>query len=219
MIHTFSSSFRGAILPVGEQMSGPTVYMNDEIQINPGVTLAQYSSGATQIDIALLGGPKIGQKWTLYAVSVQGLLAFLIENGLPALGGRLGRILAGVFIGQSVQETTIAAVGDSPYSQSLLPLPKDVTLVSEMWGPETDPMPPSFSNVSVAASNQALPISTTISPPVPRQLLPGEQVGIGVWMEPSLYCASLNSGASVTYFGLQLQQQRYSITYDDGIGV
>jgi len=101
-------------------------------------------------------------------------------------------------------------------------LPTDSTLITDLWNPANDPLPPAapffFGQSGVSQStptpNSLLPITATIIPPNPVDLIPGIEPYIGIWMTPSLIGDASGNGG---YGGLTVFYGKYVINYDDGL--
>jgi len=145
------------------------------------------------------------QKWEILSVSIRASLAFL--NTTPGgVYGKLGKILAGF----------VVDAGDFP-SQVLTQYPQfptDPALVDALWDPDVHPMPPSVAAVppTIAQMATLLPVSVTVTVPVPIDMTPQYTPLLGIWLNPSLYGASSASG----FVGLDVENLNYSLMYDDG---
>jgi hypothetical protein len=148
------------------------------------------------------------QKWTILSVSIYGLLGYFNTiNG--AVFGKFGKIYGGL----------VLDAGDFPTQTfTTLPnLPTDPALTAPMWDSAVNEMPPPFGGTlppSQATIAGFLPVSVSISPPVPLDMTPQYSPLVGIWFNPSLLGSSVVGG----FQGLDLENISYSVNYDDGLG-
>jgi hypothetical protein len=118
--------------------------------------------------------------------------------------GKLGTILAGL----------VTDAGNFPQQvlSSYPGIPTDASLVAPLFDPVINNMPPSISVAPPPDSVQLLPVSLALSPPVPVELTPQYSPLLGIWMNPSLYGASVSTG----FQGLYIGSPKWSILYEDG---
>lgn len=176
--------------------------------------LGQYTAGATLLDRVTLF-PATSDDCQVMSFTVSAKLAigtnFDNQNRPPA--GRLGKVIAGL--------TTQDAPTGPPagYAQTVLPLPADLTLTSELWNPAADELPPLFS--MLAASNPitggftppGLIVGTTQTLPAPLPIFQGQDLCIGIWKLPSIVDADTTGNLSLV-FGVF--DALWSLVYDDG---
>lgn len=160
-----------------------------------------YTTGAYMITL-LPAQPPIGEVWDLigWSLSFQGGILTSAPGVFP-MYGRLGRLLAG--IGRGIQPTSTAGLGP-------INLPPDLSGLDTIWdGSQDTPFQVFPDNISSAAQLPVgTPIIKTLSLPVPVTVEPGEQIGLGLWLEPSL----------VQNAQIFIASANYSVMFDDGQG-
>jgi hypothetical protein len=172
---------------------------------------SQRTPGATIIDTNSVITPTQQQRWTLTNVSFTGYLGFL--NGFSPAYGKLGKIVAGLLL-----ENAQRYQNPTPWITPMLPLPPDSSLTADLWNPENDPMPPVMGEPIPSQQpplSSLLSVTTVIAPPFPIPFTPGGNLGVGMWMLPSLIGFSV---AASYVAGLIMFGANYVINYDDGMG-
>lgn len=166
----------------------------------------------------------IGQKWKLLSVSVQGYLGYVIGDlpaGFqgPATYGKLGKLVAGL-PSLDIPVTALPPVAVLANQIPLLQQPNDSSLLSTLWDPAVNEMPPTIPNPTDANNRfqigQLLAVNTQISPPQPLDMLPGVTPALAVWLQPSLFGWRQSQLTSANAFGLALFYTTYTVNYDDG---
>ncbi len=170
------------------------------------------TNGSTEIAIAS-PSPQINSKWTLVSVSILGYL-FVNLAFSSRLFGKFGVIRGGFSLDQTfIQEYLL---GSNPSLQSL---PYDLSLTGVMWDPASDQLPPITDGNNIGSGNTSellgMPISCTISPQVPLDIIAGKETFIGIWMDPSLLGSP--DGPNADGSGLMIIGPTYSMIYDDGL--
>lgn len=194
----------------------------------PGNLESVWTPGALSVQ-PLAINPRISQKWKLLGISVNGALNLGITGA--GLFGKLGKLSMGLYTPpQNIPSTLyswsffhiVEQFYTAPYIGSQTPLPTDSTLTTDIWTPDADPLPPvslvtALADVpySITPSSPFLPVSTSLLPPNPLDLEPGEDIGLGVWFTPSLIGIN-NLNVEVQGFFLALSNLNYTMTYDDG---
>jgi hypothetical protein len=183
---------------------------------NTGLQVSR-TPGATIITRIAPGGPQQNQRWTLVSVSVQAYLA-LASSGAPSyprIGGKLGRIIAGLITDPAQAPTPL------PFVSVAQPLPLDSTLTSSLFDPKNDDAPPTFDGALFPGSlganvtpDKLLAIQADISPPLPIGIVPGEPMSVGIWMMPSVLSSVVTGPSEVDFI---LAWASYTINYDDGL--
>lgn len=167
-----------------------------------------WSPGSTLVDQANLQG--VGQHWKLLSIAVQ---ASLLHKKNSPCWGKLGRIFS------AVDPTGITPSTGGGSTPNVLPLPSDATLITTLWDPTINDLPPDI-NISDpenigTAQNPGLPISSVISLPVPLPVEASVQVTIGLWIFPSLITAPF-SGAGTPPLQIYIVNGKYTLNFDDG---
>lgn len=187
--------------------------MSDLVGQGPTTYTSFRTPGSTAItNLPLV--PLQNDRWVVYAVGVQGYLFF--QSSKPSYG-RLGRIVTGIIPFQSPQAIAsgtiqpVSPFGNPPWQ----PLPEDPSLVSTLWDDSIDDMPPIVTNGQPPAL--PLPISTTITPPVPRALQAGDAMALGIWMEPSILGKGGGSILASDAVGFILAGASFTISYEDNV--
>lgn len=183
------------------------------VDASPASSLYQSirSPGATLIDVATPGS-QINQVWTLQSVGVRADIA--LQGGVR-LYGKLGRILTGIVLPPNAQATPGSSIGAAvqPWVSPLLALP-DPTLTAPLWDPVNDVLPPLSANqlpINAAPSN-FLQVSTAIQLPQPVDMRPGDPIGLGIWILPSLI-GSPTSG----FLNVLVYHATYVLVYEETI--
>lgn len=181
----------------------------------PGLSVTQgigsgsvWSPGATQIDAVALT-PTLTQDWTLLSVSVTAFLTseFFMNFGL------LGRLIMALL--PNSQPTSKAQSGGFPalpWVAPMLPLPADMSLAATLWDGNNDSAPPQYSSPGAG-----LPVSGTVSAPVPIPIRAGQTLGVGLWLTPMLMGS--NDETSIDYPltpQVLVVNATYNVNYDDG---
>jgi hypothetical protein len=190
---------------------GNNIYNLQDLAQVPAANGVAVSGGATLID-SLAASPAGSQKWNLISLSMQGYLCLSCgSTGTPY--GDLGRIIAGILSPTSPQQLSQGT--NVPWVNPMLPLPNDMSLMTTLFDPIIDSTPAlstAFLRDAVDPLSQLTPVSATVSPPNPIQLIGGEGLSIGIWVYPSLLgCSAFGA------VGLQLQYMSYTLAYDDGL--
>lgn len=198
-----SSSVNGNVNLSDGPSSGGTAYASS---FTPGATLVDSVTALSSL------GPSISQKWKLLTVTVSGYLLFLSQ--IPTYG-KFGKVMAALVLDQKLSPTQGPF---NPYVSPILPLP-DTSLAGTLWDPATDPLPPvvgtSLTFLSRFSPSNSLAVFATIPIPISLDLIPGENLAIGLWMFPSLVGSP--SASLLTFGQLVLQDCQYTLNYDDGL--
>jgi hypothetical protein len=167
-----------------------------------------WTGGATIIERLSLQPPN-GAQWQLLGVGVSGMLVAQ-ANADPGkqVCGKLGKIQAGIVPQITTTTENFPLI---PFTEPMLPLPIDSSLLFDLWDPASDPLPPSAGTPSAASPMLAVSGALQLPQPIPFQF--GSQIGIGMWMNPSLIGQAYNGAA---YYMLCLCNSLYTIYYDDG---
>lgn len=184
-------------------------------QLRPLMNLRDFSApsgtpvwtlGATQIDQIQLQVPA-GHIWELLGYSIT---TFLQLEVLAARAfGKFGKIWGGLVPnGQPTGFPSNPYIGYPPVP----PLPQDASLLVPLWDPDVDPLPP-VSASAVTPTGNLLPITKNVQLPQPLETRLGDQIGIGIWMSPSLMG---NFSGGVNSFSLVVCSSSYTLVYDDG---
>lgn len=161
---------------------------------SPGVTITQDSGYQ----------PGVSEKWSVLGVSFQAGLSLNVNPGAAPAFGLLGKLIAGLLVDDPVPVTN--------YQSPLLSLPSDTSMYTTMWDGSVDSTPPSALVIPTPTA-QTLNVSGTVSLPIARDLNPGQQVSVGMWLEPSL------AGTQTTFLTvltLQVSNGKFSMVIDDG---
>lgn len=187
---------------------GADLFGENAIDSSPSFSayLAAWTQGCTAVQI-VSPSPSGSEKWSVLSVTIAANLQFVYVNNSP-LYGKLGKVIAGLILNPSLSQ------GGAIQTVPMIPLPTDQALLGVMWDGNIDPMPPG----RLAATNggPALPISATVNPPLAIELpSSGEEIGVGIWITPSLYGtpAIFSSPAQA---GLRVLNAQYVVDYDDG---
>jgi hypothetical protein len=220
---TIPGNFRNLTVVGGNLSVQPNINCVDFLSLFslPSGVYASYTQGTTQIDTTNLQGPRQNQNWSLESVSIQAGLSFSNLLDLGQLGqalpsGKFGKIYAGIILTAGAYSQTQS--GLSPGVSPVQSLPTDSTLVTTLWDPTVDDMPPSTTVFEDFISN-SLQLETVIIPSFPVDIVPGSPPLLGIWMEPSVYAVNNPGSSEPTYqIGLIISSAQYAISYDDGLG-
>lgn len=141
-----------------------------------------WSLGATLLDPIQLDIPA-QKSFSILGFSVMGQLS-LLRSGNPSYG-KLGKLLTAVVTDSSAHDTGNSALSNSNVAVPVLPLPRDASVITSLWDPAVDPLPPLIA-ASVPAIPASVPVSATLNLPQPLELEVGNQLLIGLWLMPSL---------------------------------
>lgn len=181
-----------------------------------------WSLGATLLDVVTLTGGSPTKLCRVQSLSMQCYLTLTDNSGAAparsAYFGKLGKLLGGMFVADAAISTS---GGPTPWAHTMLSLPADPTLVTEIWNPANDPLPPlrnvndgGFTAGLTPNPNQTLPVSGIVSPPIPVDVPIGQEVAVGLWMTPSLIgCTGTSAGGNLE---LTAFSSTFTIAYDDG---
>ena len=185
------------------------------IDLSPvgGVPGAGWSTGQQLIDTVGLQ-PQATEHWKIVGYAINTKLVFA-SGGVQIPFGKLGKIKAGLAIPLPAT-STISSVPGVPF----VALPQDSTLVSDLYDPDTDPFPPTWTGAARVAGTPPTPLlnlATTVTLPQPLDLTqlaaPYSQITVGIWTLPSLW----GSLIAQTFFpGLALFNSQFTVYYDDG---
>lgn len=186
----------------------------DQINLNAVPAYSHVRTpGATVIN-SVTPTQQINQQWSLQSIGIQAFLA-LVMGINHNLVGKLGKIVAGLLLPTNPQPTTS---GLQNFSSILLPLP-DPTLTVTLWDPETDQMPPVYPHgvgldpTLKTSLSGFLSIGQVLQLQQPVDLEPGETVGIGIWMLPSLLARPTEDVAS--FYQLGIYQAKSLLVYNE----
>lgn len=144
----------------------------------------------------------------IISIAVQGYLGITLEQ---STFGKWGKVKTGLVLNAGPSRTTSG--GTAPWVNPVLPLPQDPTLVTDLWDPARDELPPVFQPpIGNTSPAQLLPISAVIIPSVPIALPGGQQISLGIWLEPFL----MGCITGVIQISMNVLWATYNIVYDDG---
>ena len=172
---------------------GQTLNAIDNLTNETG-TFSGWTAGASAQDQVDLLGP-LPYTATILGYAINAQLG-LHTNGTDPAWGKFEKIIAAIKFG---------ATQADPFFGSA-PLPTDSSLISTVWDPAADSLPPS----DLAS---LMPIGVEFQLPQSLPILE-QSLAIGVWLTPSLL--SLEHSGLVTNVGLAIYNAQYSVVYDDG---
>jgi hypothetical protein len=164
---------------------------------------SQWTNGASII--APVGaGPGLMNPWSILGWGISFLGQLIRPTGLLGFYGRLGEIWGGLVVGSPK-----VTLGPVPWISPLIGLPGDLSTLSKIWDGSVDPPFPRADGPTAVATVPNVPKYSqfTYPLPIPVAMQPGDQIGIGLWLTPSLV---LNNT-------IQLADADWSISYDDGV--
>lgn len=173
------------------------------------VTAGSYTKGATLLDQIpieqYLGSNPRHPLIQVLAISVTAVMAVSYTGTATYPYGKFGSVLAGIT--NQGNQTSYGAASQT-YVPGILGFPADSSLVSALWDPSVNSLPPALT------SSQAnlLPVAVNNVLPQPLELQPGGNLLAGLWMKPSLLAGDATEPASV----LTVLRAVYSLTIDDG---
>lgn len=202
----------------------------------------QRTKGQT-IAVDLTPSPQINSTWELLSVAISGALTLAnitvdqsnhYDVAVPF--GKFGSIIAGLVVDGNLQLPQVSTTQGNIFTtfiQPLQPYPLDTSLLTPLWDPTIDDMPPialrGNTQVSIATPNPLVSIDGTpltlairanLLFPIPLQVIPGRRIQAGIWMNPSVLGVTPISSADtfgIADTGLTLLNLNYSATYDDGL--
>jgi hypothetical protein len=158
--------------------------------------------------------------WSILGFSVAAKLrlvnGILVFPTVTQAYGKLGKIQAGLVIPLTAQTGTASAPYVSMASTGVAPsfaeLPPDVSMVTDLWNPANDPLPPQVPSSGTLASHPYLPVSCSLILPTPLNMTGYADAStagaIGMWASPSLLMGSLLAN-------LYVSEAHYSLYYSD----
>lgn len=223
MLQQYSGSFRAG----GQQVVGGGPALNAVDWTTVATTDPGYTAGAGLLDATVLQPPLVAN-WAIVSISVSAGL-FIYQNptltGTAAghLYGRLGRILTGIQVyGSPSRAMSSGTLTPIPGAFPMPQLPQDPSLITPLWEPATDPLPPStpfaFQNISTPPPPPApslLPALAILNLPQPLYLSSIGALLIGLWLTPSLLGCGTNGYPCVQ---IGVANALYTINCDDGKG-
>jgi hypothetical protein len=221
----------GGSLFVEPPLPGNTINIADVTNFPNGDSIAsEWTDGATMFVPSVLGGPGISQGWSLLSVSIQGYLALISWDNIFAPTstyqsfGKLGKIVAGLILDEPLQQSSgVFFSATAPFTEAMVPLPSDGTLVDTLFDPDVDAMPPQMvqgqigENVFTVNGIVMLPVSVTIQPPNPIDIIAATPPTLGIWMTPSLLGVNNLTQSTAQFIGLTLMNGSFTVDYDDGL--
>lgn len=178
----------------------------DYIPGTPAANQSSYSAGATMFapisNIATTGTAKP----KLLSVSATANLTFIMST---ALFGKLGKVRMGLVL-------DVPPPGTWGNPRVMAPFPDDPSLMTDMWNPANDPMPPITPNAVITSQPQTFFISGEILPPVPLDIPTEQDISVGIWITPSLLAPRAALPLN-TVIGLLVGNATWSVNYDDGL--
>lgn len=158
----------------------------------------QWTAGATAI-LPVPSQPGLTTPWSItgWSLSYQGQLAQPAGPGVPSFG-RLGELWCGLLFntGGSTQGRPV------PWVTPARPLPQDLSTFAKVWDGSSDPPFPWQAANAPPKSNG---FSSQL--PLPQKMQSGEQIAIGLWLQPAL----------VQNVQALILNASYTIVYDDGL--
>lgn len=185
---------------------GPLVInLLDNVYVTPPPGgFAAYTTGRTILDPARpSGGSPTNDRMMIVGFTVSAK-ALLPQQSNDSAYGRFGKVLAGI--------TTDSTQTADANLAGINALPADLSLVAELWNPDSDPLPP----VQVGNSTNNLQLSATTTLPQPVRIpRGGTGILVGMWAWPSIL-ASVSSGGLTPVLPLAITNATWELSYDDG---
>lgn len=211
MIRRTTGTFRGGLSPFNANVLD-VIYKNAA----PVRTYAQFTQGATLLDELSSVFPPTVEKCDLLAFTVSAeLVLWANETGQPEDQpyGKLGKIVTGLTQVGSKTSGVFSPANPVivPWTQKCQPLPSDLTLLSDLWNPVNDELPPTTNTFGARPQGLKVSATQTLANPIP--LFQGTNVLIGMWALPSLLRCSVNTDLPIVY--PICYEGSYSLTYDD----
>lgn len=158
-----------------------------------------WTTGATIIEL-VTPSIMIGRAWKLIGWTISFVGVTQAGGGKP-MWAKFGKII-GAIIQQGATRTILPA--NVPYTQPMLDLPSDSGSLVTIWDGNSDPPFP-----QQAGSQPAAAVTGSAQLPVPLTVTAGTQLGIGLWLTPSL----IPTGGLPL---LKLINGKYTVIFDDG---
>lgn len=165
----------------------------------PGISIG-WTNGAQTIG-RITSQATISKPWTIYGWSIQGQGLLFARNLGVQCYGRLGKLLAALIVRGSIapvwsKSPFVAPDGDA--LKNLIQIWDGSQDAPFPWGPEFpfdigQPTPPTGGQFQI-----------TTQLPQPQRMNPGEQVGLGLWLTPSL----------VANTGITIVNASFTVLYD-----
>lgn len=192
--------------------------------LTPGSTgNSNWTTGAAIVDSVALPIRSVKSTWRIYSVSFTARLLMIVNYILPATGiasrfGKLGALNCGMSL-QGPQTISAHIPGGPAYPYTTLdesPLPRDSSLVSRLWDPATNPLPPINYLQTPHSPAELLDLSGGITPPQPIDMPAGGSLYAGLWLEPALMsCYAPPGVGSQLGQWLAVYSGQYEIYFDE----
>jgi hypothetical protein len=212
MIRRTTGEFRSIAPPLNANLED-VVYVTGSTGVSSGQ--AQHTTGVSIIDRLGPIFPPTVEKVDLLSFAVSAMFAFLSPDNSPGYG-EFGRILTGLTqVGGPTSSVDPQSNANVPW-QLGAQLPADLSLVTDLWNPGTDPCPPKL-QASASGPSFGLPVGATLTLPNSIPVFQGTDVFIGIWALPSLLSASKQAPPyPPPSYSPFLFQAKYTVVYDDG---
>lgn len=153
--------------------------------------------------------PLPSENWRILAYSVKGILTLTqypnkIAGGLYPMYGKFGKIITSLVVGTDFSSPTGAPA--FPWVVPIAPIPTDFTNSVDLWDPAVNNLPQQGPQ-----NAGGIPIQASLQLQQPRQIQQAAQMGIGIWIMPSLL-----SGNNGQFPCLSIYNAVWSVVYDDG---
>lgn len=160
------------------------------------------TTGAHQVDQLTLAAPST-YNTQIIAISFTALLGM---SGVFPLFGALGKIVCG--LDPEGQPDVFGSSSPIPSVGNGCKLPADASLLTDLWNPENDPLPP-----ITGSGAPLLPVAGTLNPSQPVPITQDNvQLCAGVYMLPSV----LGVAQPISLTGLFLTSVYYVVYYNMG---
>lgn len=175
----------------------------------PALT-AMYTLGTTLIDQPSFQA--VGRNWKLLSAAFRASL--VIGGGFGPVYGKLGKVHVAVDP-NGLLNPTGQFRGNNGSIPPLQPLPPDPTLVTVLWDPAIDPLPPNALALLSPPPSPGLPVTTIIQLPIPLPVSDAS-VSVGIWVEQSLVASPVPMPQFTAIQAIQVQNATYTLNFDDG---
>lgn len=169
-----------------------------------------WTSGAAIIDTVQLPIRSIGGQWIISGLTVTADLYILNASSAVAPPyGKLGVIQCG--LSPQGPQTSNPISPANPYVPTLAsaPLPRDGTLITPLFDPAVDPLPPTADQIPPTV--QGLLLNASVVPPQPLIVPAGGALYVGMWCMPGLVSSNVSLGTPT--YTLMVCNAQWEIIY------
>ena len=209
-LRTIQAQFSGADTGFQNPISNFLNSLGDTIAGAGSTAFPTWTTGRSMINS--IGQQSLGSKpFNVIGFSVSAYLLYYAQASTTQnVYGKFGKIVAGLTTSPTlVSNTSTPGAGALSFLSvdGIHGLPADQTMLSDLWDPSVDRLPPgTLGPATLETYSSLLPVSCQVSLPQPVTMQAGSNFSVGWWQFPSLISAALQT---IIVLGAQ-----YSIALD-----